>query len=151
MHLSKIHTEKPKNKEKYKRGPSRLPLRLREATRYAGMASRHSSMKPWTGRRPQAVGGSTLLGTRVPPSCTADDEAILDKHNQTFEIYTNRHRRPTATGEGRSHPRAPPSVEREEGSRSATKLLGSRTIGGGDHRRQKKPLRHRHNLHSAAG
>ena len=150
MHLSKTLTEKPRNKENYKRSPTRLPLRLREATRYAGMADRHSSMKPWTGRRPQAVGGSTLLGTRMPPSCTADDEAILDKRERTFEIYKGRHRRPTATGEGKSHSRAPPSLERDAGSRSAAKLHGSRTIGGGDHRHQNKPLRHRHTLHSAA-
>jgi hypothetical protein len=150
MHLSKILTEKPRNKEKYKRGPPGLPLRLREATRYAGMADRHSSKKPWTGRRPQAVGGSTLLGTRAPPSCTADDEAILDRHTRTFEIYTSRPRRPTATGAGKSHSRAPPSLEREEDSRSAAELHGSRTNGGGNHRHQKKPLRRRQTLHSAA-
>ena len=112
-------------------------------------AATTSSLKPWTGRSPFTDGKSTILGSREPPPCTADNDD-LHHLNITFRKNTIRSRHPTDSGEGKAELAPPKSHTAARDSRSTVEPRWSAIDRGREHR-PKKPHRRHHHLHSAAG
>ena len=152
MELTKLH-----------QAPYRKTQKQRKITRHSFWIPANSTQHN-TLRRRAASTPPTKLGLGGSPQETGSRRSSVPRNlhlaprrfaglgnsNRTTTVFRARRRRPTATGEGKAHSRAPPSREYAEGGRSATEL--HRNIHHeGDRSHLQKPLQRRHHLHDASG